>query len=240
MNHLPYTSLLSDKKVLSVVIAFFILTACSNPFRPENIKEGRITYDVSFPYDQDNPFINIYPKEMSFVFKDGKIRAKLSSFAEVVRSEFIIDNDKKEFTHCFKVFDEKYVMELSEAELGQMMDEFPATDVLGTAQLDSLAGFLCRKSIASFAGRVDESIDIYHTNHIIIPDPNWYNQFHSVPEVLLSYEIEQFGKRMKLVAREISCEEIPDSEFELPKGYTSVSFGEMKGKISELVAQFNQ
>ena len=230
---------ISSLLVLGLTLAVY-LAACSGANPGKSNTEGVIVYEVSFPFDQDNPYINIFPKEMTFTFKKNKIRAKLASFAEVVCSEFIIDNTNKRFEQYFKVFDEKYHLQLDEEGVQQMIGLMPNLELHTTTELDSLAGLICAKSLANFIDRSAQPIVLYHTPTIGIRSPNWYNQFSELNDVLLAYEIEQFGKRMRLEAKEIRYEEVSDDKFILPEGYESVSFTEMHSKIEDLVAQFDK
>jgi len=221
----------------SVALMF---AGCSNSPEPHASNEGVIVYEVSFPFDEDNPYINIYPKEMTFTFKGDKVRAKLASFAEVVCSEFIMDNSAKTFSQYFKVFDEKYKMNLNDAEVQEMVAQFPTMNLSSTSEIDSLAGLLCKKSFAHFVDRSIQPITLYHTSAIGISAPNWCNQFSEIQEVLLGYEVEQFGKRMQLTAKEVRYEAVSDEKFNTPQGYEDLSFEEMHSKIADLVSQFDQ
>ena len=223
--------------IISMLILFF---GCSPSEDTRVMNEGVIVYEVSFPFDQDNLYINIYPREMTFTFKDNKVRAKLASFAEVVCSEFIMDNSNKSFTQYFKVFDEKYKMELDDAGVQKILAELPTFNLQESNELDSLAGILCQKTFAHFIDRSIQPITLYHTGDIPIDAPNWYNQFSEINEVLLGYEVEQFGKRMELTAKQIRYEPVPDERFNAPNGYADLSFDEMHLKISNLVAEFDQ
>jgi len=205
-----------------------------------SITEGMIVYDVSYPLELDNPYINIYPGEMTFFFKDGKVRARLASFADVVTSEFIIDNKARTFVQYFKAFDEKFRLELDHTGVQGMLSELPDVQLRETTETDSLAGFLCRKSLASFASLPEDKFTLYHTRAINIKCPNWCNKYDAIDEVLLAYDIEQFGKRMRLKAKEVVYQEIPDDKFAEPKGYADISMEEMKVQIGGLVAQFEE
>lgn len=219
---------------------FACLSSCSPNLPQASSNEGVIVYEVSFPFDTDNPYINIYPREMTFTFKGDKVRAKLASFAEVVCSELIMDNSKKTLSQYFKVFDEKYKMELNDEGVQEMMAEFPSLNLHSSAEIDSLAGILCKKSFAYFLDRSIQPITLYHTSAIGISAPNWCNQFSEIQEVLLGYEIEQFGKRMQLTAKEVRYEPVSDDKFLSPQGYESLSYDEMHTKIADLVAEFDQ
>jgi hypothetical protein len=225
-------------------IAVLIVTValnwnCGTGFSFKSLDEGKIIYDVTFPFDADNPYINIYPKEMIFLFKDGKVKLKLASFAEVVTSEFLIDNNDKTFCQYFKVFDDKYQLKLDNSGVQQMVNTLPPINLKSSETTDSLAGMLCNTTIAAFMNHPEDSILLYHTSAIDIDTPNWCNQYNAIPEVLMAYELEQFGKRMRLTAREISYEEVSDEEFLHQEGFKDVSMNEMKLQIENLLADFN-
>jgi len=226
---------------LFLALCFLVLLNwnCGSKFSFGSLDEGKIIYDVTFPFDADNPYINIYPSEMTYIFKDGKVKITLASFAEVVTSEFIIDNNDRTFNQYFKVFDDKYRLQLNDRGVEDMVNTLPALSLKSTEEHDSLAGYLCNKTMATFLNSPGESISLYHTAAIDMDCPNWCNQYSSISEVLMSYEIEQFGKRMRLVAREVNYEEISDDEFIEPQGFTDVNMAEMKGHIETLLSDFD-
>jgi hypothetical protein len=203
-----------------------------------SITEGMIVYDVSYPLEMDNPYLNIYPSEMTFLFKGGKVKARLASFADVVTSEFIIDHNKRTFVQYFKAFDDKFRLVLDHHGVKGMLKELPDVQLNNTMETDSLAGFLCRKSLASFATLPEDKFTLYHTRAIDIDSPNWCNKYNAIDEVLLAYDIEQFGKRLRLKAKKVVYQEIPDEKFAEPEGYEDVSIQDMNLQIQDLMSQF--
>ncbi len=103
---------------------------------------------------------------------------------------------------------------------------------------DSIAGFLCEKTIAHFLNDSVPAIELYHTKAIKVDHSNWWNQFSEIDGFLLAYEVEQYGKRMRLQAREITYGPVADERFEIPADYLLITSDAMKEKIDGLMTDF--
>jgi GLPGLI family protein len=72
---------------------------------------------------------------------------------------------------------------------GRDMDLFNADygnpTILFTTDLDTIAGYPCRKAVAVFDRLQQREIELWYTDQISITDPNWFGPFAAVPGVLL-------------------------------------------------------
>jgi len=93
-------------------------------------------------------------------------------------------------------------------------------------------------TIAEFVGDSVPSVELWHTSDINLNSPNWYNQYNKLEEVLLGYEMEQYGMRMKLRARTVIIESVADDVFSEPDGYNMVSVTEMDAQIRALMEEY--
>ena len=75
-----------------------------------------------------------------------------------------------------------------------------------TEEVDTIAGYLCKKAIGTLGDDTEHPINIYYTDAIKIENPNWCTMFKDIPGVLMAYEVEQFNLRMRLEARELEKE----------------------------------
>ena len=227
------------KKIFFFLTISVLLAACSRE-KSNKASEGIIIYDVSFPYSQDDPLVNIYPNEMLMEFKDDKIRIELNSFGNFVSTKLIVDHSEKKFCQLLKDFKQnKYSLMLDEAGVEEMMAHQPAWQIEHTDEHREIAGFNCQ---VSKAHSIDSEYDVrlYHTSEIDIKDPNWFTGFGSVKEVLLGYEIEEYGVRMRLLAKEVRFEKIPDDRFSLPENYTSQDLAQMRSHFQEIIDSFQR
>ena len=109
---------MKSSRLLCVSI-FMSITASLTFHSCDNIpyfghQEGKIIYDVSFPYESNDVKIALFPSEMTCIFDGAHEHTRIESAYGIVKSEFIIDHEKKEFNHLVACFGSDYVMHLNE------------------------------------------------------------------------------------------------------------------------------
>jgi hypothetical protein len=228
------------RNLLPIVILSFFFVQCNEGEEKPDFNQGVITYDVTFPFNQDDILIHVFPTEMTMEFKEDKMHGKLKTLGSVVQTDFIVDNKAREFNQLLKAFEDRYVLSLDSRGVDEMLKTVPRMKLIPTEETDSLAGYLCKKTIATFTNDSVPAIELWHTDEIDIKTPNWCNQFFELDEVLLGYEVEEYGMRMRLRAREVKYEEISDKQFEIPANHSAVDLANMRSKIIELLETFMQ
>ena len=71
-----------------------------------------------------------------------------------------------------------------------------------------------------------------------IDNRNWWNQYSGIEGFLLGYDIQQYGKRMRMRAREVHFEQVEDKQFEVPANYKRVDMQEMNKQLVAVVEEF--
>ncbi|MEO0404395.1 MAG: hypothetical protein AAF193_05955, partial [Bacteroidota bacterium] len=70
-------------------------------------------------------------------------------------------------------------------------------------------------------------------------NPNWFTQYSEIEGVLLGYEIEQYGMRMKLHARTVEEKEVDADLFTISKQYELISSDKMEVVIDSLMGNMS-
>jgi len=216
--------------------ALLILPSCGGS--SEKSIEGSITYEVTFPYVKNKVLLNVFPEEMTMTFKNGQTHSILQSLGGIVSTEFIANEKDRTFSQYLKAFQERYSMELDEKEVIQYVSSMPSMRLEPTGEKDSVAGFLCDKTIAHFNIDSVPPVILYHTKEIELKQPNWYTQYKDVDGVLLGYELEQYGMRMKLLAKEVQLGPIGEDCFKIDQEYTKINIERMEQVIDSLMMSF--
>ncbi|MCC6599911.1 MAG: hypothetical protein IT223_04470 [Crocinitomicaceae bacterium] len=222
--------------IIVVAIILGVRSKNSRHFLPS--KKGVVLYEVSFPYSQSSLIMELYPKEMVLEFSGNRFHTSLKSAYGVVATEFIIDNTEKTFTQLLKSFSEKFSMKLSEPEAEEWLKQYPGVRIVPTDIKEEIAGYQCKKSIAYFVTDSIPPIELYTTTELKIPTSNWWNQFKEVDGFLMGYEFEQYGKRMKLRAKEVRFEDVSEEKFIIPKEYKPLGITGMKHQIETLLSEY--
>ena len=223
---------------LFFLLLSFVLFSSRCNLDNEKPIQGVIVYDVTFPYLKNKVLLNVFPEEMVVSFKGDQTHGMLKSLGGIVASEFISNEKERSFCQLLKAFQDRYVMELSENEVVDFVKTMPAMTFESTNETDSLAGYLCKKTIANFQLDSVPPVILYHTTEIKLNNPNWYSQYQEIDGVLLGYEVEQYGMRMKLIAKSVESKGINDKIFEISSKYERINSEEMNRMIDSLIGNF--
>jgi GLPGLI family protein len=227
--------------ILSLFV-FVGISGCdhfNSTFR-RGISEGVINYKISFPNSgKDQMMTSLLPEKMVFTFKDNNSIAEFETIGGVFTSRTVAFQDSILVNSYLKLFKKKIVLQLDETGLETMLSEQPAMTIIDTDITDTIAGYLCRKAIAVFDDISIPEINLYYTEKIDFKDPNWCNQYRDIDGVLLSYEIVQFGIRMRFDATSVEEKEIDETVFTPIPDFKSVNFEEMKVEMEKIVSTFN-
>jgi GLPGLI family protein len=221
-----------------VVSACLLISSCSNNPILNGKKEGVIYYDVTFPYEGNSLMLELFPKELVLEFKGKKMHSSIKSSYGVVATDFIIDHKEKSIVQMLKSFSERSVMSLKGDLVSKWLHQYPTVRIEYTNETDSIAGYLCKKAVAYFQNDSLPSVDLFYTKELDIEQSNWWNQFRGLEGFLMGYDIEQYGKRMRLRAREVSFQQVADDKFVVPSNYVTTDLEGMNMQLDKLVAEF--
>jgi hypothetical protein len=196
--------------------------------------QGVIEFEITYPYYQGSGFMaSMLPDKMIMTYKDGVYKSEVSK-GKIFSSCFIIDCNKKTMTNLFHFGTKNYYAVLNEKQTKKLLLKEPVPQYLETNDGDSLAGFLCKKTVAYYEELEQPDVAIYSTTEIEIPDANWWTPFHKVDGVLLGYEVERFDFRMRFTAVKFTETEVDESEFKVPSQYKKVSIEKIEKELKEV------
>lgn len=224
------------------VIMALIVAACnqiSNRILETGIEEGIIEYAVTFPeMDPESLTATLLPETMTYAFTKNAFTSYFEAAGGVFKNTIIANRNKKTVEQQLKIFRKQIKVDMDETQVLQMVAKYPKIAVIKTDEVDTIAGYPCKKALIVFEDVELRPIDVFYTNEIKMDKPNWCTQYHEIEGVLMAYEIEQFGIRMRLVAQTVEPKKI-DSKILNPEGdYTAISREAMDIEIAQLVETF--
>lgn len=222
---------------LYVFLSIAIIVAIQSCSTESTVPQGLIVYSVSYSNLEQSILENILPSEMTVLFKGDLIRGQLRSIGGVVSSEFIGNQKTKEFKQLLKSYREHYVCNLDEKGVEAFIEKFPAVRLESTNETKLISGYTCNVTLAHPVSG-GEPMRLYHTNDLGIIKPNWYTQFNEIEGVLLGYELEQFGVKLHLEAKEIKNRPVDDAVFVVDSKYVAVNSAKMESVFEKLIADF--
>jgi hypothetical protein len=219
-----------------------IITACNQmsegPFENKP-SEGVITYRISFPHVTDESITaSLLPDEMTYAFTPTSFASNFETAGGVFKNKIVADRKSRTVDHQLKVFRKKIQTKMAEKEVMQMLAEYPKSAVILTEETDTIAGFHCRKAIVVFEDIDLEEIEVYYTNDIKMESPNWCTQYHEIDGVLMAYEIEEFGIRMRLEAENVVTPLNDKKLLQAETEYAEITREMMEIELEQLVQTF--
>ena len=230
-----------DTTTTAVLLAVALLgNGCGQGLLQEHVAEGVIEYALTFPdYDPDGLMAGMLPEKTTLTFGSGMQMAELSAGMGVFRTSIVTDNEQKEMDYQLSVLSKKLVSHMGQRDILSFNKEKPAVTFLYTGELDTIAGYPCKKAVALFGSIDRPEIEVWYTDRIRIEDPNWFSPFREIPGVLLRYEMIQFGMRMRLEATTVIPGPVEPTKYALKEGYQKVSPDVLHGELEEVLSSFS-
>lgn len=222
---MPRFSILQRICIISILV---ILVSCSSDDRPV---EGTFTYEIEYPYYQGSGFMaKMLPDKMTMKFKDNMIRTEVKK-GKAFSTIFLVDCNDKKMTVMFQFGTRRKYAEPSDAQIKTMVEQFPAPIYMHTNEADSVSGFFCNKSVAVFEAISQPDVTLYYTEDINIENANWYNPYSEIKGVLLGYELDRYGLRMRFTATKFDPSPLEEKDFEVPSNFKKVPFDELEKEM---------
>ena len=224
----------------SCLMLTLLFSGCQQNILHHGISEGIIEYAVSFPnMDPDGIMAGMMPNKTTLKFKDGQEVNELSAGMGVFKTIISANNNTRHVDYHLSVLGKKLVSTLSNTEVDELIEQEGTMNYIFTDQVDTIAGYACKKAIVVFDEIDKEEIEIFYTTEIAIPDANWYNPFKKIPGVMLRYEVDQYNLRMRLEANSIMATSVSDEEFKRHEDHEDVIPERIKKEMTEVMSTFN-
>lgn len=202
--------------------------------------EGVIEYALTFPdYSSDGLMSGMLPEETTLTFADGKQLAELSAGMGIFRTHMVVDNESKSMDYHMSLMSKKIMSHLIPRDLDVISEGMPKPYLVFTNDMDTIAGFACKRAVAIFDRIELPEVEIWYTEDIDLPEANWFSPFADVPGVMLSYEMVQYGLRMRLDAVSITPSEVDPLKFQGKPEYEKVEPAILHHEMAEVLGTFS-
>ena len=203
-------------------LAFF--TYSCKYANPKFISEGVIEYDTK-PVEESNPMAGYAPGKMTVKFKNNKLAAEMSVMG-VFNTTFIFNPAKKNLIQLVKMFDVKQACIDDEKAIAAENKKYELS-FEETGDKKEIAGYTCKKVIATMVDDPSIKFDVYYTEEINITNPNAHTPYEKLNGMLMQYRLKKFGLELEFTAKGVEKEKVANEEFELPAFYKVISKKEM-------------
>ena len=185
--------------------------------------QGKIIYDIEIIGDDLDPFmVSMMPSQAEFFFKEEKTALFLSSRGNLVRFAAFSNASERTIVQEIKLMNKKVKAEFDDKEIFFYMER-PNFTMIPPNMNDTLAGLHVDADLVIYDEIDTKESIIYYSKDLKVMDPNWYTIYAEIPYVLLQYEFNQFGLKLKMKAKSIEYLKIDDDFFTSSEEYREVS-----------------
>lgn len=195
----------------------------------KKISEGKIVYKLSYPqFEEDNIFTSMFPREMTFMFKDNNTKNELKTSMAVFSTSLLANAKEKKVTHLVRIANKYSGLEMDSVEIMEEYGKKPDDMVITpTDSTKEIAGYLCHHARVTFANDSAKAFDIFYTNDLGVENPNWCTPFNEIKGVLMEAKVNKFNIDMHMIATAVVAEEYPEEDFIVTQEYQPISVQEM-------------
>jgi len=200
---------------------------------------GIIEYSISFPeVTEESITASLLPDRMTYAFSQNSFASNFETAGGVFKNRIVADQSTKTLEHQLKIFRKKIKVKMNETDVNKMLSAYPKMTVIKTDDIDTIAGYRCQKALIIFEEVGMAEIEVYYTNEINMTSPNWCTQYHEIEGVLMAYEIEEFGIRMRLQAISVTAKPVEEDLNPGEEEYSTISREMMDIELAQLVETF--
>lgn len=230
---------MNNKTLLLLPAAIGLLHGCGTGLLGGKVDEGVIEYALSFPdYDPDGIMAGMLPERTTVSFSDNKQVAEVSAGMGMFKTVMMADNAKRSMDYHMSLMGKKIVSHMVTSDLTMFQVESGNPTILFTNDMDTIAGYPCRRAVAIFSGIAQPEVEVWYTNDIAMTNPNWFNPFSEVPGVLMRYELVQNGVRMRLDAISVKPGKLAPGSFDVKEDFEKVQPQVLQHELAEVLGTF--
>lgn len=199
------------------LISLLFTSACErSPYH--GMKEGKVIYDVEIDSEDIPALMQVMmPSEATTWFSEGRSCMVMEGAGGMMEMRMISDPQKKIFANLFSGMGQKMAILSNPDSLKAKMSKKMDKDVDFTGNTKVIAGIKCEEAVIT--GDSGAVFKVYYTDELDIETPNWGIGFGKIEGLMMEYDIEMRGLRLKLKAKEIVAAK-PDPElFTIPADY---------------------
>lgn len=190
---------------------------------------GTIIYDVSAQGNIPDIAKSMMPTVMTYQFSTDKQSMALNF--QMAQQKTICDPETNMARVLMNILGQKFVINQTAADLDNLRKQEGETiGVKETNETKTIAGYPCKKTVITKKTKdgKENTSNIYSTSAI---DVSKFKSFSAIPEIKgfpLEFSMKSGSLEFKVVARSITRETIPASEFEVSSDYKPMSVADLQ------------
>ena len=217
-----------------LIKAFTILFFAAAFMMPEAYAQktpftGTIIFDVKSEGELPDMAKTMMPKEM--IYKFGKDLQSMKLDFQMAEQKTIYNPTTKEAKILMNVIGQKIVLTQTAAEMDELRKQQGETiGVKETNETKTIAGYLCKKTIITKKTKdgKEHNSNIYFTDAIDVSKFKLFNAFPEIKGFPLEFSMITGKMEFTVIARSVSKESVPASEFAVGSDYKPMTVAEIQ------------
>lgn len=214
------------KLFLFSLLSIFVLSLNAQKGKDNAAFEGTITYSVTTEGEFDANTKAQLPTEVVWTFKGPKTSMLMKTgFGNIT---ILANADSKEQVVLYDMMGQKMAIKSTKEETEKSLSEIPDAKVTETTETKKILNYNCKKVQISDD---KNSMDVYVTDEIQVPNANWNTQYKNIKGLMLEYSQKgnpDSDAKMIFTAKEVKKGKIKDTVFDIPTDYKQMSMSEFK------------
>lgn len=214
------------KLFLFSLLSIFVLSLNAQKGKDNAAFEGAITYSVTTEGEFDANTKAQLPTEVVWTFKGPKTSMLMKTgFGNIT---ILANADSKEQVVLYDMMGQKMAIKSTKEETEKSLSEIPDAKVTETTETKKILNYNCKKVQISDD---KNSMDVYVTDEIQVPNANWNTQYKNVKGLMLEYSQKgspDSDAKMIFTAKEVKKGKIKDTVFDIPTDYKQMTMSEFK------------
>lgn len=212
------------KKLITAVA--ILLCGLSNA----QIKEGSVTYVMTIEGLPPEQAAMMGDMETKIFFKGNKTYSEMNS---MMMSTKALSDESGSLVLMDQMGNKNY-MRVAKADMEKNDDPTKAQKIEYTTETKSIAGYDCKKAIVTLTSQKDGEVktEVWYTDKISYVKQGGRrggDMFKGLNGMAMEFSVPQGPMKVKMVAKEVSTDAVPDSKFVLSTdGYTEMKMEDAK------------
>ncbi|NMD01617.1 MAG: DUF4412 domain-containing protein [Bacteroidales bacterium] len=208
------------------LLSIFVLSLNAQKGKDNGAFEGTITYSVTTEGEFDANTKAQLPTEVVWTFKGPKTSMLMKTgFGNIT---ILANAESKEQVVLYDMMGQKMAIKSTKEETEKSLSEIPDAKVTETTETKKILNYNCKKVQISDD---KNSMDVYVTDEIQVPNANWNTQYKNVKGLMLEYSQKgspDSDAKMIFTAKEVKKGKIKDTVFDIPTDYKQMTMSEFK------------
>ena len=219
------------KKIFSIAAIIAITTLSLKA----QISEGYIIYDMKMEGLSSEEASMMGDMETKMTFKNAKSLVEINS---MVYTQQICMDEKGGMLSLIEVMGNKMATKMTKEEIDKEASKSKEKNIVPkieyTSETKTIAGYECKKAIISYSTKDKKEVknDVWYCDKFANQNMNsgrGQSLYKDIKGLIFEFTNEQSGRKMKMVAKEVSVDPVSDSKFNLSTdGYKLMTMEELK------------